>query len=174
MVQRAHGVLTDTERLTFAPEVMQKMSDVMHASGGGIGATAIDANKQIVGQGVLHPTTGVKAFSAAMAVWQGLAIVTAQVHLMEINARLARIEQGIAMIRTLLETEQVSILVTGLQYVREASADLTDGDVREEERRLMAAQIKTIWMACGLVAHPCLSLLHLPLHDFQKLPLSAW
>ncbi len=75
----------------------------------------------------MHPTTGVKALSAATAVWQGLAIVTAQVHLMEINARLAKIEQGIAMIRTLLEAEQVSVLVTGLQYVREASAALAQG-----------------------------------------------
>ncbi len=38
VVQSAHGALATTYRLTFAPDVMQKMSDVMHAVGGGIRA----------------------------------------------------------------------------------------------------------------------------------------
>ncbi len=174
LVQSGHIALTQTYRLTFAPDVAGKMTRVMDAQGGGLHAAALDRQGKIIGQGVLHPTNGVRALAATAAVWQTLAVITAQVHLSEINQRLAPIERGINEIRAWLEADQMSKVESGLRYVREAGAALVRHDLSEQERVRLADQLEHIWRDCGQVSRATLLMLNRAPGEFATLELNAW
>jgi hypothetical protein len=150
------------------------MASVMKANGGGLRAAALDGQGKIIGQGILTPANGARALAATTAVWQIMAMITAQVYLAEINTRLANIERGIDEIRRLLQAEQISKLKAGLSGVREAAAALAQPDLRKAERDRYAGQLDQVWYDCDEVARTLLVLLSHAAIEFATLPLSAW
>jgi len=60
----------------------------MESLDGGIRAIAVDGKNVIQGAGSLNLATGIKLTASVMAVWQVLAIVTAQAFLIDINKQL--------------------------------------------------------------------------------------
>ena len=175
LVQSGYVALNSTYRLSFSPDVLSKMAKVMEAQGGqGLRAIALDQQGNIIGNGILNPANGMRALAATTAVWQAMAIITAQVHLAEINARLAKIEHGVAEIRAILEADQVSKVESGLSYVRGAAKALGRSDLDAAERARIADQLEHIWRDCGQVARTLLALLNRATTDLAALPLSAW
>jgi hypothetical protein len=60
------------------------------------------------------------------AVWQGMAVVTAQKFLTEIDAKLQRIEAGVAELRRLADTKQLGVLQGNLAYLLQLTPVLPD------------------------------------------------
>jgi hypothetical protein len=174
VIQSGYVALNATYRLSFASGVASKMADIMKAQGGGLRAVALDQQGKILGNGVLNPVNGMRALAAATAVWQAMTIITAQVHLSEISARLAKIERGIDEIRALLEAEQSSQVESGLRYVREAAAALRRRNLTESERMRYADKLEDVWRECGQVSRTLLAMLNRGSTDFATLKLKPW
>jgi hypothetical protein len=174
LAQSGHAGLAQTYRLTFAPGVASKMADVMQAKGGGLRALALDQQRKIIGQGVLRPANGLRTIAAVTAIWQTLAVITAQVYLSEINVRLANIERGIDEIRAWLEADQFSKIETAMRYVREAAVALGQPGLSKDERDHYADKLEDIWRECGQISRTLLAMLNRAPAEFATLPLSAW
>lgn len=174
LLQTGHTALAQTYQLVFKPEAIAKMANLMRAHGGGVHAIALNAQGKIVGQGILKGADGARTFAGATALWQGLSIITSQIHLVEINARLAQIERGIDTIKAWLEAEQLAVLEVGLRYVREASVALTQDALRHTERERLADQLEHIWRDCGQIARTTLAIMQRAPGDFGAIQLSVW
>ena len=159
-------------RVSFAPDVASKMSSMMNAQGGkGLRAIALDQQGKILGNGILNPANGMRALAATTAVWQVMAIITAQVHLAEINARLAKMERGINEIRAWLEEDKYATIQNAMRDVREAAAALAHQDLSEAERARYANTLDKIWTDCGQVSQTLLAMLRRAPGEFATLPL---
>lgn len=174
LIQSGYLALNATFRLSFAPGVADKMTKIMQAQGGGLRASALNPQGKIIGNGVLTPTNGMQAIAATTAVWQTLSIITAQVHLAEINARLGKIERGVDDIRALVEADQASQIEMGLRYMRETSAALERRDMDEAEQKRRIHWLEGFWLECGRVARTMIAMLSHARAELTALPLSAW
>lgn len=71
-------------------------------------AMAVDSSGKIVAHGTLVSAAALNPAAAALAVWQVMAMVTAQHYLHDIQQRLARIETGISDIKQWLEAHDTT------------------------------------------------------------------
>lgn len=136
----------NTYFVRFAPAVSRGLSDgtlsMMRAVEGGLRATAIDSTGKIVGNAVL--TAPSAAVTGALAVWQIMAVVTAQKFLADINTRLAGIERGILEIKEWDKDEQHGKLDGSLKYMRSMVESLRKHDLTEVDIRIFSDQLETI------------------------------
>lgn len=169
------GGVSQAVRQTYTLTFKQTTPRLMQAAGGGFHATAVDRAGKIVGNGVLNPVTAARVLASAAAAWQIMAVVTAQVHLTEINARLVEIERGVSEIKAWLETDKIATLVNAQRYVAEirdafAMRGLTEHDVAGFEH-----QLERLWLDCGQVSTALRLMLEDQTKRFEQLQLgSLW
>jgi len=134
--------------LSFSPGVTAALRSgsltLMQALGGGQRAIAVNAQGGFVEHAVLTPSTGVRAAGAALAVWQVLAIVTAQKFLSDIERRLAHIDRGIQDLKDWLEEDRRARLTANLAYLRMVENHLRQPDMTEADAQVFSHQLDTI------------------------------
>lgn len=132
--------------LRFAPEVTQGINGgllkLMEAGGGGVRGTAVDLTGKFAGQGVLHPVHALKVASAALAIWQIAAFVTAQKFLVDIDVRLGEIEKGVQRLQDWLENDRIGHLDAAWKYARETAHYLSSGAYDEDEVELRVHRLE--------------------------------
>lgn len=107
-------------RITFSPEVTKGLADGSFAlmqRVGGFQATAVNSSGQIVGNGVITLDRAASSVAVASAIWQILAVVTAQKFLSDINKRLAAIEEGIKRLETWLDSHEQGKFLGSMKYM---------------------------------------------------------
>lgn len=124
----------NTYVLEFSPEVTKglkgRLFKPVAAKGGGVRAMTKGADGKFVGQGTLR-RVGMAPLVPAM-LWQGLAAVTQQKFLADIDEKLGQLQTGLAALKGWLETEQLGRLQGDIQYLLDLRASLaSDGSVTD-------------------------------------------
>jgi hypothetical protein len=166
---------TQAYTLSFKPGVLEQASGLMKASDGGWRATAVSKSGRIVGQGRLDQISNVRVLSSAVAVWQVMAVITAQVHLAELNERLAQIERGIDDIKAWLEADKIATLLNAQRYVLEIREAFATRSLTERDIVAFEQQLERLWVDCGQVETALRLLLDPQSEQFRQLGLgSLW
>lgn len=144
-------IVSHTYVLKFAPEVQQGLSSgslSLMQSKEGLGtirAIAVDSQSgRIVAHGNLVSTNRIKPAATVLAVWQVLAVVTAQVYLSDIQKRLVEIEKGISEIKSWLEDQEIAALVSNLNYLKRIKSYLDKQEFTETDIGIFANQLEHI------------------------------
>jgi hypothetical protein len=185
ILQHAGGILKNgsaaskqTYVLTFAPEVAKGVErgefKIMQAGKEGIRAIARSKDGRIVGQGILEARKGAQVLAASAAVWQVMALVTAQVHLTEINGQLQQIKGDIDQIQQFLETQEKAKLLHSIDYLDSASRSLAAQLHSEQEIAVLSHQVEDIWRECGQIARALRLRRDAQPEKFQQLSLKGW
>jgi len=119
LAQQGHSAAT-AFKVVFSPEVTQGMRDgTFRLMGGNVGhyAKAVDKGGKLVGNGQLVANNAARAAAIGTAVFQVLAVVTAQKFLADIDKKLAAIDKGVKEIQNWLEEEAWGTLHAGHDYL---------------------------------------------------------
>ncbi|RKG72966.1 hypothetical protein D7W79_26885 [Corallococcus exercitus] len=139
-------MLTNSYTLRFTAEASRGLADgslrMMPSKLGGIRANVINEKSRVVSQASLDAVS--KAGAVTLAVWQGLAIITAQKFLADINKRLASIERGISDLKEWLEQERLGSLQGSLAYLRHLAEAAQRSDLTEADIFAFAGQLESI------------------------------
>jgi len=112
-------------KITFSPQVTKALSDGSYSlmqSGKGFKAIAVDRAGKIIEQGHISPDHFASTVASVGAVWQILAIVTAQKFLSDINKKLAGIEDSLKGLETWLDTQEQGRFLGSYKYLAEVVA----------------------------------------------------
>ncbi len=145
---------SQTYVLQFAPEVAKGLANgtlTMMRSGmveGGIRASAVDANRTIVGNASLAGASGINVAAASIVAWQLLAFVTAQRYLVDINSRLDAIEKEVCSLIELMENERLGKLLGNLRILQSRAKDLFEDDMSEAQALVYTTELRDIDREC--------------------------
>ncbi len=135
-------------RLTFSPEATKALSSgtlsLMQSAQGGVRASAVDAAGTIRAHGSISPADGLRTVATVTAVWQVLAVITAQKFLSDISARLASIESSVSDLKGFLETEQQGRIRGRIEYLRDLAHVLNEHDYTELDITAFAHQLEQL------------------------------
>lgn len=143
----------------------------MEASGGGFRLNRVDAAGTVRGQGAMIPAQA--AAGAALAVWQVLAIVTAQKFLADIDRKLASIEGGVKDLRATLEEDRRGTLLGNLGYLRQIAAALAQNVIAEEDAQTFIGQIEHIERECQQIEAASATTMIRHAGEFKTMQLTA-
>lgn len=171
----ASNLLTATSNtyiMRFSPEVAKGIADgtysIMKAAEGGIRAIAVDSQGKIVGQAALLSASSLQLVAAVTVVWQGLAIITAQYYLSEINSKLEDIKKELIAIKEHMEARDYSILQSSLKQIKEISLTLESPELDKDERNASINELKSIERDCGEVYYTYHKLMEKEFRIFDK------
>jgi hypothetical protein len=154
------NMTAQTYVVRFAPEIASQLAlgsaTLMRSLDGGVRAIAIGTNGQIIGQGILVAQTGLGFAAAATAIWQVLAVVTAQYYLVGINHTLAAIEEQLDAVRARMDDQEAATLVNNFKRLRSIQAALADGRLTDLDVQSFVATVDTIDGECGRIMETCL------------------
>ncbi|TNV54739.1 hypothetical protein FH620_32635 [Corallococcus exiguus] len=146
LASSAGQMLTNNYTLRFTAEASKGLVDgslkMMPSKLGGIRANVINEKGRVVSQASLDAVS--KAGAVTLAVWQGLAIITAQKFLADIDKRLASIERGISDLKEWLEQERLGGLQGSLTYLKQLAEAVHRSDLTEADIFAFAGQIESI------------------------------
>jgi virulence-associated protein VapD len=108
-----------------------------------------------------------------LAVWQVLAIVTAQKFLSDINKRLASIERGISDLKQWLEQERLGRLQGSLTYLKQLAEVAQRRDLTETDAMVFASQLESIERESQQVMASTEMPLEQGLAEFKKMALTG-
>lgn len=158
---------TQTYAVQFAPHIATQLASgsatMMQSLEGGLRAIAVNAQGQIIGHGSLI-SAALSPAMVATAIWQGLAVITAQHYLHDINLRLEQIEKRLENIETWLEDEERATLLYGLERLRSLRTSIEAGTLTEIDIHAFVQNIETIDHECGKIMKHC----DLRLQNIQK------
>jgi hypothetical protein len=154
------NVATQTYMVRFAPEVASQLAagsaTLMRSLDGGVRAIAVGADGRIIGQGTLVAQASLGFAAAATAVWQVLAVVTAQYYLVGINHRLAAIEGKLDAVHTRMDDREMAMLTQHFKQLRSIQTALTECRLTELDVHSFVREVDTIDRECGLIMETCL------------------
>jgi hypothetical protein len=140
------------------PGVAAKVADgtwnMMRSAHGGIRANVVDARHIVRAQASLSPAV---AAGAALAVWQVMAMVTAQKFLADIDRKLASLEKSVAAIHAWLEDDRAGKLRGNLAYLAQVAAGLRSHELTPEEAQHFVAQVEHVERECQQLEQAALS-----------------
>lgn len=152
LAQSGAQMMLNSYTLTFKPEIAKGIADgslkIMESLDGGIRAIAVDGKHVMQGTGSLNPATGIKSIASVMAVWQVLAMVTAQKFLADINKQLVKINKDLEGIKNFLENQQYSVLIGNLEYIQGIQDTLTSQSFDNVEFGAFLNQLEHIEREC--------------------------
>lgn len=111
-------------KLTFSPEVTKGLANGSYSlmqSGGRIKAVAVNGAGKIVEQGSISLDRVARTVSSIGAIWQIMAIVTAQKFLSDVNKRLAGIEDSLKGLEIWLDTQEQGRFLGSMKYLSEVA-----------------------------------------------------
>lgn len=175
LASAAGQLLTNSYTLRFTAEASKGLANgslsMMRSLEGGIRGNVINEKRRVVAQASLDSMS--KAGAAALAVWQVLAIVTAQKFLADINKRLASIERGISDVKQWLEQERLGRIQGNFSYLKQLveavqRRDLTDTDIAAFTAQLESIERESqqIMVSAELPLDQCFT-------NFKQMPLTG-
>lgn len=177
LAQSGVQMALNTYTLSFKPEIAKGIADgslkIMESLDGGIRAIAVDGNNVMRGTGSLNLATGAKLTASIMAVWQILAVVTAQVFLIDINKQLAIINKEIGDLKNFLEHQQYAMLIGNLKYIQNISDTLSSQSFENLEFGAFLNQLEHIERECNQIMVALELQMKTVYVDFEKQPLKA-
>ncbi len=148
MIANASHALGTSVILKFAPEAAKGLREgsltLMKSLEGGVRAIATDSSGKTVAHGSLHFVSNTNPATIALAVWQVLAIVTAQKYLADISKRLAKIETAVEDIREWLENDRWAKIVSSIKYVSQLGERLSSQKITELETQTLLGALEDI------------------------------
>lgn len=155
--------------------LMNGSLEVVSATDGGYRSTvrATFGNKQYSDHVSYHRIRGVNLSTAALGIWQVMAVVTAQKFLSDINRQLARLEHGVREIRDWLESGRRGKIAGNLKYLRHVADALTNQTLTEVDTLTFNQQLEEIERECGQIMEDIGSGLNLPVQEFKALKLGG-
>ena len=177
LAQSGAQIMLNTYTLTFKPEIAKGIADgslkIMESLDGGIRAVAVDGNNIMRGGGSLNPAMGLKSMAGVMAVWQVLAIVTAQKFLADINKQLEKIHKNLEEIKNFLENQQDAKLIGSLKYLQDIHDTLSSQSFDNVEFGAFLNQLEAIERECNEIMFSLERQMEKVHVDFKKQPLQA-
>ncbi len=180
LAQSGAQMVLNTYTLSFKPEIAKGIADgslkMMESLDGGFRAIAVNAKgKEIIqGAGSLHLTEGLKLTAGLMAVWQVLAIVTAQAFLMDINKQLVNINKELEGIKNFLEHQQYATLIGNFKYIQTIRDVLSGQNFENQEFGVFLNQLEHIERECTQIMVALELQMNTVYADFEKQPLRAY
>lgn len=154
LISSSSNIVTNSFQLVFKPEVMQGLQNgtynLMKAVEGGIRPIATEGGK-VVGHARIIETTSINPATAALAVWQILAIITAQKFLSDINKKLEKISENVELLKDFLENERYGKLMGNLNYLRHLYNTMSGYNLKEREINIYAQKIEDIELECDQI-----------------------
>lgn len=139
----------------FSAEVSQGLSNgslsLMKSLEGGVKAVAIDGSGKIVELGKINQVSGLNPATAALAVWQVLAIITAQKYLSDINKKLAKIQADIEYIKQYLEDQRLGAIYGNFNYLKQIATSIGSNTITELDYSTFNNQIEHIERECSQI-----------------------
>ena len=137
----------NTYQIVFSASTMAGLQNgqlaLMNTVNGGAKAIATQGGKTFeIGNVVSNP--GVNPVALSLIVWQGLAIITAQKYLVDINRKLKNIEKGVNDIKDFLENERLSRIIGKVKYLSEVSEHLNSKELTESDVNTLNIKIEDI------------------------------
>lgn len=177
LLSSSSNIVTHSFQLVFKPEVMQGLQNntynIMHALEGGLRAKAIDGSGKIVGDGRIIETSAINPATTALAVWQVLAIITAQKFLSDINKKLAQISETVESLRDFLENERYGKLMGNLNYLRHLYNTMSSYNLKEREINIYAQKIEDIELECDQIMKSLQISLEIPINQLRSADLDG-
>lgn len=138
----------NTYVVTFQPNTMLRLAtgalEMMPARGGGL--RAIARGSGIVEHGRLFSVTSI---TMTCAVWQVLAIITAQKFLGDINQRLRSIETKLERIEKWLQHDRYGALKADLAYIEDILSVMLTGQLQPADIPIFRAELESIERECS-------------------------
>ncbi|KAB8139813.1 hypothetical protein F8S13_26650 [Chloroflexia bacterium SDU3-3] len=161
----------------FAPHIASQIASgsatMMQSLEGGLRAIAVNTQGQIIGHGSLISA----AFSPALvatAIWQGLAVITAQHYLSDINRRLEQIEKRLGEIQTWLEDEERATLAYSLERLHSLHTSIAGGTLTEIDIHAFVQNVDTIDHECGKIMKHCALRLQNMQQQISQMNMVGW
>lgn len=127
---------------------------------------------RIVGQGSLVPAG--EALGLATAAFQIATFVTAQMHLAEINARLAELKDLVEDVLNHLRNEQVGGLLGNIYYLHQVADQLKAGKLQEVEILTLNGQLETVERESLQVSEAILREVDEHVQNLERVNLANW
>jgi len=176
LISSSSNLVTNSFQLVFKPEVMQGLQNgtynLMKAVEGGIRPIATEGGK-VVGHARIIETTSINPATAALAVWQVLAIITAQKFLSDINKKLAQISDTVESLKDFLENERYGKLMGNLNYLRHLYNIMSGYNLKEREINIYAQKIEDIELECDQIMKSLQIGLEKPVNQLKSTNLSG-
>jgi hypothetical protein len=146
-------IVENTFKIVFSPEVTQGLREGTYRFMEGVSghyATAVNSSGrivgkgQIVGNGSLMVNNAARAAAMATAVFQVLAVVTAQKFLADIDKKLASIDKGVKAIQNWLEDGEWARLQAGHDYLMGIAKTIQDQRLSQPEVTAFLNQLEHI------------------------------
>lgn len=180
LAQSGAQMVMNTYTLSFKPEIAKGIADgslkMMESLDGGFRAIAVNAKgKEIIqGAGSLHLAEGIKLTAGLLAVWQVLAIVTAQAFLMDINKQLININKELEAIKNFLGHQQYATLIGNFKYIQTIRDLLSSQSFENLEFGVFLNQLEHIERECTQIMVALELQMNTVYADFEKQPLRAY
>lgn len=132
----------------FSAEVSQGLANgslrYMKSFEGGVKAVAVNSSGKIVELGRINQVSGLNPATAGLAVWQVMAVITAQKYLSDINKKLAKLESGIEYIKNYLKDERLGKLYGNFNYLRQIANSVRNQTITEIDYNTFNNQLEHI------------------------------
>lgn len=152
--QLAASASARTLVVRFTPGVAARLSSgtatLMPALEGGVRTIALGPNGQILDHSA-PVAAGVPAAAAASAVWQVLAMATAQYYLVGISKRLSAIEQQLDELQQRMRNQDMASLRNNFKRLQSTRAALAGSALTEFDMQSFVSEVDTIDRECGRI-----------------------
>lgn len=171
MAMNAANMASSKYLVQFSAEVSQGLSNgslgLMKSLEGGVKAVAVDGSGKIVELGKVNQVSGLNPATAGLAVWQVLAIITAQKYLSDINKKLANIESGIEYIMQHLKDDRLGKIYGNFNYLRQIANSIKNQTITEIDYNTFNNQIEHIERECSQIMEALELSLNNPLDNIK-------
>lgn len=136
-------------KICFKPDVERGLRTgvfkLMSRLNGNKQLTAVDAagGNRVVGNGWIEVAKADRLIALSSLAWQGMALITAQKFLSDINRTMKEVKAAIDDIKHLHEAEIEGKLIGWQRYIQQAAERLA-GNINETERQAIAVQLEEI------------------------------
>lgn len=148
------NLVSQTYVVRFAPEIAAKLAGgsakLMRSLEGGARAIAVGADGRILGHGTLI-ASALNPIVVATAVWQMLAMVTAQYYLVGINRRLAAIEGKLDALHQRMDDQDAATVVNNFKRLKSIQSSLASGRLTELDVQSFVGEVDAIDRECGRI-----------------------
>ena len=152
ILQNANEMAISKYTIRFSEEATKKLIDGSYHFGGTklgqIQPVLRDSQQRFREIAHLEKTSNINPATVAFAVWQVMAIITAQKYLADINKKLAAIKSGIEEIIELLENEQKGKIYGSLQYLSQIVDNIKNKSITQLDYITYGNQIEQIEREC--------------------------
>jgi hypothetical protein len=109
---------------------------------------AINAANRVVGQGIVIAEEASRATTIALAVWQLMAMITAQKYLSDISKTLQAIEGRLANIERWLQRQDRDAAISYIKYMQMVRASLEKASLLQAESAAYTVKLEDVEMHC--------------------------